>query len=76
MKDTYNTVIMCHLQSCKKIFNAKLALQYHFRLVHLKQKSPGWCSVCNKRFTSYKSWRNHERHHKIDRFICDVCGRR
>ncbi|XP_073948877.1 uncharacterized protein [Choristoneura fumiferana] len=65
--------IFCHL--CDKTTRSCSFIEYHYRTVHLNK--PGLnCSMCNKSFKSYKTWRNHNRWHKVDRYICDICGKK
>ncbi|XP_049867821.1 zinc finger protein 62 homolog isoform X1 [Pectinophora gossypiella] len=59
--------------ACNKPRMNALSLQYHYRSLHLK-KDGGWCSVCGKTFKDYRYFRNHERLHKVEKYICDICG--
>ncbi|CAH2108092.1 unnamed protein product [Euphydryas editha] len=66
--------LICHV--CKKKKASILSLQFHFRSMHL-QKAGGICSICNKTFTKFKTWKRHERlHNENSLFICDHCGRK
>ncbi|XP_050346808.1 zinc finger protein 883-like [Nymphalis io] len=66
--------LFCH--ACKKKKASVPSLQFHFRSVHL-QKAGGLCSVCNKTFKKFNTWRKHERlHNENSLFICDHCGRK
>ncbi|XP_028171021.1 zinc finger protein 675-like [Ostrinia furnacalis] len=64
---------ICHL--CGKLHCALLVLQFHYRTVHLNKTNGGWCSYCNKEFRTYIKWRDHERHHRSSKYICDHCGK-
>ncbi|XP_026483195.2 oocyte zinc finger protein XlCOF6-like [Vanessa tameamea] len=66
--------LFCH--ACKKKKASVPSLQFHFRSVHL-QKAGGLCSICNKTFRKFNTWRKHERlHNENSLFICDHCGRK
>ncbi|XP_061730077.1 zinc finger protein 845-like [Cydia pomonella] len=65
--------IFCHV--CDVTMRSSAVLQYHYRTVHLKK--PGLdCTLCKKSFKTYKCWRDHDRWHRVDKFICDICGKK
>ncbi|XP_034826803.1 zinc finger protein 26-like isoform X1 [Maniola hyperantus] len=63
--------------SCSKRSVSMLALQYHFRSVHL-QKPGGYCTVCDKTFIKFRTWKKHHRMHtEINKLhVCDICGKK
>ncbi|CAH0714187.1 unnamed protein product, partial [Brenthis ino] len=66
--------LFCHI--CDKKKASILSLQFHFRSFHL-QTPGGLCSVCNKTFKKFKTWKRHERlHNENSLFVCDHCGRK
>ncbi|CAG9785464.1 unnamed protein product [Diatraea saccharalis] len=69
----YRINLSCHI--CNKKYLAKLALQFHYRAVHLKKKG-GICTQCGKQFSTYVRWRDHEKLHRTENYKCELCDRK
>ncbi|XP_072939002.1 uncharacterized protein [Epargyreus clarus] len=63
----------CHI--CEKKCASSHSLEFHYRSVHL-QKPGGFCSQCRRTFKIFSTWKKHERLHRLERFICDHCGKK
>ncbi|XP_023947522.2 zinc finger protein 493 isoform X2 [Bicyclus anynana] len=62
---------------CDKRKSSILSLQFHFRSVHL-QKPGGYCTLCDKTFDKFKTWKTHHRKHTESNrmYVCDHCDRK
>jgi len=72
---THSSTFSCGM--CTNTFISEAALELHKLYTHEKDKEFVYnCVFCDKPFTNYSSFKNHENNHnKTKDFACDICGK-